>query len=496
MSGVRETTALSIESSMSEAASSAMASVVPGTPQQEEHVEVEPLTPTSSGRCCGCGRKRDYAVGEKRYYVHEDPKENCLVRCCCPDDSTTGFPRGARMTVCCGIVLLLAIVATMYYPLLEKTKSDKGGRYEDTPNRFDPDLSPTLHPSRQPTSCPSLAPVERVPSPSPTATPVPTIENVNPPGSIVSRYGWLSVSENTGGVNGTRGIPQILNERDVPFQLRGMSIFWSNTGWGAEKFWTRDVVRILVEDWNIEVIRCAVGVEDAGGYINDSAANWERLTTVVDAALEFGIYVIVDWHSHYAEDHVDRAISFFTFVSVIYGRFPNLIYEIYNEPITLDWAGVVKPYAETIIPVIRGDAPRNIILVGTPFYSQEINVAALDPVTGYDNIAYTFHFYAATHKERHRTKVEKALNNGIAVFCSEFGTVNADGDGDLDRASTREWIDFMNERNISWANWAVSDRDESTSILKDNAYQPLFDVFWPDSDLTESGLLIKTYLNL
>ena len=47
------------------------------------------------------------------------------------------------------------------------------------------------------------------------------------------------------------------------------------------------------------MIRAAVGVhsgpgESNTGYINDPTTEWNRLTTVIDAAIEQGIYVIVD----------------------------------------------------------------------------------------------------------------------------------------------------------------------------------------------------------
>lgn len=426
---------------------------------------------------------------EKRYYIHEDPKEGCCARCICPDDDeTTSFPRGARLTVCTGLLLVLGVIGSLIYHRGHRGNGNKAERYESKPLPFDPDLTPTYRPTPQPTVEPTQAPFRAVPTPSPTSTPAPSVENVNPPGSIANRHGWLRVDD------GRDGIAQIVDEEGLPIQLRGMSLFWSNTGWEAEGFWTKEVVRILVEDWKIDVIRAAVGVEDEGGYLDDSAANWNRLTTVIDAALEFGIYVVVDWHSHNAELYQDRAEAFFTYVSAVYGRYPNLLYEVYNEPIDQDWSTVIKPYSEALTQTIRKNSDRGIVLVGTPFYSQEIDVASRDPLVGFSNIAYTFHFYAATHKASIRQKVEQALENGIAVFCSEWGTVNADAQGKVDRTSTGEWIEFMNERNIGWLNWAVSDRDESAAIIKVDTYRPYFDLAWADADLTESGLLVKSYL--
>ena len=32
-----------------------------------------------------------------------------------------------------------------------------------------------------------------------------------------------------------------------------------------------------------------------------------------------------------------------------YGKHPNIIYEIYNEPLVVSWDDVIKPYAENVI---------------------------------------------------------------------------------------------------------------------------------------------------
>ncbi|KAJ8598310.1 hypothetical protein CTAYLR_007558 [Chrysophaeum taylorii] len=423
----------------------------------------------------------------KHYYVHEDPKGCCVCRYGCPKEGK--FPRGARISMCLGVLFLAGISTALLFPWRDPKEGNKRDKYNNKADPFNPDLSPTYAPTKRPTLSPTPAPQANRPSMAPTATPQPTIQGINLPGSVVNKHGWLSVDATS------FGIPQIVDEHGEIIQLKGMSMFWSNTGWGAEKFWTREAVKILVEDWNIEVIRASLGAEDDGGYVDEPSENFDRLIAVVDAALEFGIYCVIDWHSHYADEYQDRAESFFTFVAGIYGRYPNIVYEPWNEPVDQSWTTTIKPYHETIISIVRREAPYNIILLGSRQYSQRVDEAADDPVTGYDNIAYTFHFYAATHADNYRDYVLTALSRGVAVMCTEFGTVRADGDGDVDLPETRIWMEFMNSRNISWMNWAVSDRDEGSAILKDGSYTPNFDIPWPDSDLTDSGTIIKAYLN-
>ena len=41
----------------------------------------------------------------------------------------------------------------------------------------------------------------------------------------------------------------------------------------------------------------------------------------------------------------------------------------------------------------QGIDPDNLIPLGAPEWSQKVDLVAADPIIGYDNIAYTFHFY-------------------------------------------------------------------------------------------------------
>ncbi|MBQ4796798.1 cellulase family glycosylhydrolase, partial [Pectobacterium versatile] len=108
------------------------------------------------------------------------------------------------------------------------------------------------------------------------------------------------------------------------------------------------------------------------------------------------MYVIIDWHSHSAENNRSEAIRFFQDMARKYGNKPNVIYEIYNEPLQVSWSNTIKPYAEAVISAIRAIDPDNLIIVGTPSWSQNVDEASRDPING-KNIAYTLHFYAGTH---------------------------------------------------------------------------------------------------
>lgn len=272
--------------------------------------------------------------------------------------------------------------------------------------------------------------------------------------------------------------------------LAGSSFFWSNNNYGGERYYNNATVSWLKSNWQSTIVRAAMGVEDSGGYIDDPVSNRNRVIALVDAAIANDVYVIIDWHSHRAEDNQAAAVTFFTDMANRYGDSNNVIFEIYNEPIDTSWSQI-KAYSNVVIDAIRGAGSDNLIIVGTPFYSQRVDEAAAAPITGFANIAYTLHFYAGTHGNDLREKATTALEAGIPLFVSEWGTVNASGDGGVDIAETQRWMTFLRTNNISHLNWAVNDKQEGASIIKRGTSTA---GNWPDSALTTSGQLVRSII--
>ncbi|AXF77819.1 glycoside hydrolase family 5 protein [Erwinia tracheiphila] len=244
--------------------------------------------------------------------------------------------------------------------------------------------------------------------------------------------------------------------------LCGNSLFWSNSGWGGEKFYNAASIEDLKINWHAGIVRAAMGVEDGGGYLSDPQGNVNRVDSVIDAAIKTNMYVIVDWHSSHAESYQKEAISFFQRLATKYGKYPNVIYEIYNEPLAVSWKETIRPYANAVISAIREKDPDNLIIVGVPNWSQDVDVAAQAPLSGI-NIAYAFHFYAGTHGQPFRYKLLTALQHRLPVFVTEWGTVNADGNGSVNIQETATWIRFLNAHKISYVNWAYNDKAEGAS---------------------------------
>lgn len=289
--------------------------------------------------------------------------------------------------------------------------------------------------------------------------------------SIVEKNGNLKVLGN-----------KIVNKNNEAVSFAGNSFFWSNNNWGGERFYRASVVSWLKLDWGTTIVRAAMGVDESGGYLEDKLANKNRLKVIVDAAIEQGMYVIVDWHSHHAENYTEEAVAFFKEMAQLYGGYDNVIYEVYNEPLDVSWSNTIKPYAEAVIAGIREFDPDNLILVGTPNWSQRVDEAAADPITSSSNIAYVLHFYSVYHGDWLRGVANKALNLGAAIFVTEWGPVGYTQND----PETNKWINWCADNKISHCSWAVNDKEEEWSIVKKGS-STLGD--WSNNNLTESGKL-------
>jgi endoglucanase len=274
---------------------------------------------------------------------------------------------------------------------------------------------------------------------------------------------------------------RLTNERGETAVLRGMS---SHGMQWYPKFARLEGIRTTKQE-GANVFRIAM-YTDEGGYLTNPGVKGDVLRAVDDTLL-LDMYAIIDWHINYDRDpqrSADKAEEFFREVSLRFKDEPGVLYEICNEPNgqNVTWAGNVKPYAQRIIPAIRTSAPDSVILVGSPSWSQDVDIAAADPLD-FKNVMYTLHFYAGTHGERLRGKCRAALRLGAPVFASEWGASRADGSGGVFPKESDEWLRFLRRHDISWCNWSLADRDETSAALRPGAS----DGGWTNEDLTESG---------
>ena len=276
------------------------------------------------------------------------------------------------------------------------------------------------------------------------------------------------------------------------FQLKGVSTH--GLTWFAD-FVSKDTYQYFKDSFGINLVRFAMYTDTGDSYGYCSGGNKSEIEELlgkgVDAATDLGLYVIIDWHILNDNDpnmHIDDAKDFFDRISKKYASYGNVIYEIANEPNGGTTWDSVKSYAETIIPIIRKNAPDAIIIVGTPTWSQDVDVAAADPITDQTNLMYAVHFYAATHKDDLRNKVQSALDSGLPIFVSEFGLCDASGNGSIDYDQSDAWFDLINDKNLSYSAWNISNKAETSSLFDSSCTKTSG---FTDDDLSDSGRYIK-----
>ena len=312
----------------------------------------------------------------------------------------------------------------------------------------------------------------------------------------VSYYGALHTSGNK--IIGAKNNQQAM--------LRGMSLFWSD-GTG-QSYYRNTVISWAADNLHIDVFRFAMGIE----YYNSQGQATEPLIAsdsykgnpnglinlldkMVNAAIENDIYIIVDWHSHRAENEQSLAVDFFGRMAKKYADVPNIIWEVYNEPVYTG-TNAIANYAKAVIKAIRDNGSNNLALVGTPSWSQMGN-GSCGTVSG-DNIGYVFHFYAGTHKlDRFKSNIE---NCGSPVFITEWGTTNSDGDGAPDTYATNDWTSYMDQKQIPNCNWSPrqytshTDGKKEQSAFFEGSTALTTSKALDEASLTTSGKIVKSYL--
>ena len=299
----------------------------------------------------------------------------------------------------------------------------------------------------------------------------------------VSAYGQLQAGTNSSGKGQIYGSCKGVSDGNE-VAVQGMSLFWSIASDVGAPFWSDTYVSGLVENQNIQLIRAPMGVDEdwgAGNYFSKTTYYQGLMDAVVQSAIDNDIYVIIDFHSHCAENITSSAQSFFATMAQKWGKYDNVIFEIYNEPKNACsdtwfdlsgaqsyWSNTIYPYAESVISTIRQYSD-NLILVGTPYFDQYTNAALANPLSD-TNVAYTFHYYAGDDEYAHTTSkqgswAEAAMNGGLSVFVSEWGNSAPSGNGGFNSSNSTTWYNWMKSHKLSGANWSVSDKDETASYF-------------------------------
>lgn len=301
---------------------------------------------------------------------------------------------------------------------------------------------------------------------------------------------------------------------EEPVRLKGVSFGWHNI-W--PRFYNEGAVREVHDVWGADLIRAAIGADDhakadnpgiMGGYMSEPEFALEKLFAVVDGAVNVGCYVIVDWHSHVL--YKEEAKEFFTKVATRYADCPNVIYELFNEPVSIEYEKYgdysqpsdeslmefmdqLNDYARELIETITSISNVHpLILMGCPQWDQDIHMVPQNRITTYDNLMYTVHYYSATHKDYLRDRASYAISQGVPVFLSECAGCEASGDGYIDVEEWENWDKWASDNDVSTVVWSISDKNETCSMLTPLAES---EGNWDDAVLKRWGRMVKDWLS-
>jgi len=377
---------------------------------------------------------------------------------------------------------------------------------------------------------PSLVPddsgiVDTLPGPA-----LPPVNDDNHRGTPLERHGKLQV---IGG--------QLCDSTGSPVQLKGMSSF--GLQWG-EGFWvlTDDAFDVLADDWECDIIRLAMYVGE-NGYASNPSVVLARVEKGIELASARGMYVMVDWHVLTPGNPIDDVYLtaglddpdmpaeflalrdahpdwtgpqvFFGYLAQKYGAQGNMLWETANEPNGLGsfdnrftvWSERLKPYHESIIEVIRLFDIDGIVICGTDNWSQYVDAPINDPLDD-ANVMYSMHFYAGTHDIGYdrdpnnpdvygtywlRKMTDDALAAGLAVFCTEWGTSEASGDGGPFINYSTRWMEYLDTNRISWCAWSMAQKNEKSSAFN-TSVTPNPSGAWPDEQMTTSGRFYRAMI--
>ena len=284
----------------------------------------------------------------------------------------------------------------------------------------------------------------------------------------------------------------LVNENNEPVQLKGISTH--GLAWFPE-YVNKECFHELHTEWGCDIIRLALYTQENMGYTTkngDPEKMKELIDTGVRLCTEEGMYVLIDWHilsDGNPNMHKDEAIAFFDEMSQKYKDNDNVLYEICNEPNNVQW-DKIKAYAEEVIPVIRKNDPDSVIIVGTPSWSKLVQAPTYDPLE-FENVMYTLHFYAETHRASLRNDATDAMSKGIPIFVTEYGISDSSGKGIANTEEGDLWTEFLDENKISSCCWNLSNKDETCALIRPECTKTSG---FTDEDLTDSGLWLRKYL--
>jgi endoglucanase len=215
------------------------------------------------------------------------------------------------------------------------------------------------------------------------------------------------------------------------------------------------------DGWYARVVRFPVypnEIDEQPGWLaNPDAYFNNHLDPAIQNCISRQIYCIIDWHyiSDYTSSTIDTTTrAFWSYVAPRYANNPNVIFELFNEPINPDNWSTWKATAQPWVNLIRSFAPNNLILIGGPRWSQNMSSAASDPFVG-NNLVYVAHIYPQHGGQGTWDSWFGNAANTVPFFITEWGWQNG---GAVPTSGTLSgygipFSNYLNSKGLSWTAW-------------------------------------------
>jgi endoglucanase len=284
----------------------------------------------------------------------------------------------------------------------------------------------------------------------------------------VSAHGKLKKSGN-----------HLVDAHNVPFELRGIG---THHMLEYQSLYTDASIKTL-KMYGVNCIRLTAYLKTrtysksngypARGYLVATDETKEVMDNLIQLCIDNDMYCIVDWHVLGGDgdvtDYTTEAVDFFDYFADKWHSYPNIMYEILNEPFENSPAECV-PFAQATVAKIRDYDPNAVIICGINV--QEYGIAEFKTAfdaAGITDIFYSFHIYIGDVEPSGYESVFNSLDNAIEnypFFMTEWGNSEASGDGTRNDELAAMILDYLHDNCVPHCFWKWTYQNMTTAVLK------------------------------
>ena len=286
-------------------------------------------------------------------------------------------------------------------------------------------------------------------------------------------------------------------------RLRGVDV--CSMEWMAAGDHVLQSINVATQDWHANIIRLPLSQDRWFGKTDDSAgANEAAYHTLVDQAVAEAArdhaYIILDLHwsdmgvwgqnigQHALPDA--NSLAFWQAVAARYANRPNVIFDLYNEPIQAPWdvwrngGSVTENFhgqsytynavgLQQLLDAIRAAGAKNVVMAGGLGYSSQLDMPDRDLLSDPhgNGVLYVSHYYPGWENEASWEKRMVVATKRFPVIVSEFGSdhsslPNADPATHVGRV-----LNILREHGWNWCAWCMH-TSAGPCLISDWNYTP------------------------